>query len=298
MAWRARSLASAALPDDERDLSTAAGVARALAAYAPLLDAGKVARASLTTGVRWRRSRPRRSGSFCGAAGGGGAAEALRRAGDQGGRGARRGHAGHSRDAGLPPLGRRGHRHHRAQPGRRLGRLGPAAGVRAAAGAAHRRDGARRRRRGVGPRRRHLHRSPDDRPAPLSIASMDLGERLGWITHPAVRWDVARSLAGSDAPEHVPALRLALHRLPAAECARLAAELLSHGDALTDLWVELLSSPRPALAGIGATVAGLLRLRRALTPLVQRALSPAGGRVAPDGLGRRELRPRGGAGGA
>jgi hypothetical protein len=73
----------------------------------------------------------------------------------------------------------------------------------------------------------------------------------------------------------VPALRLAFHRLPVTDCVRLAAELLPHGDALADLWVELLSSPRPALVGVAATVAGSLRLRRALTPLVQRALSPS-----------------------
>jgi hypothetical protein len=41
----------AAVPDDERDLSTAEGVTRALAAYAPLLDVDQVARTSLTTGV-------------------------------------------------------------------------------------------------------------------------------------------------------------------------------------------------------------------------------------------------------
>ncbi|MBK8696809.1 MAG: hypothetical protein IPN17_32230 [Deltaproteobacteria bacterium] len=268
-------VASAALPDDERDLSTAAGVTRALAAYAPLLDAGKVARASLTTGVPVAQIEAAAKRLILAALRVGAAlprpyVERAIKAGvvpdeatlvTRGMQAYRR-----SVDAGIATIGRS-----RAdasvawgpllESARRL-ELPIDATVRAAVAAVWDPDDAT----SIAP--------PDDRPAPLSIASMDLGERLGWITHPAVRWDVARSLAGSDAPEHVPALRLALHRLPAAECARLAAELLSHGDALTDLWVELLSSPRPALAGIGATVAGLLRLRRALTPLVQRALSP------------------------
>lgn len=267
--------ASAALPDDERDLSTAAGVTRALAAYAPLLDAGKVARASLTTGVPVAQIEAAAKRLILAALRVGAAlprpyVERAIKAGvvpdeatlvTRGMQAYRR-----SVDGGIATIGRS-----RAdasvawgpllESARRL-ELPIDATVRAAVAAVWDPDDAT----SIAP--------PDDRPAPLSIASMDLGERLGWITHPAVRWDVARSLAGSDAPEHVPALRLALHRLPAAECARLAAELLSHGDALTDLWVELLSSPRPALAGIGATVAGLLRLRRALTPLVQRALSP------------------------
>ncbi|TAK19562.1 MAG: hypothetical protein EPO40_33665 [Myxococcaceae bacterium] len=268
-------VASAALPDDERDLSTAAGVTRALAAYAPLLDAGKVARASLTTGVPVAQIEAAAKRLILAALRVGAAlprpyVERAIKAGvvpdeatlvTRGMQAYRR-----SVDGGIATIGRS-----RAdasvawgpllESARRL-ELPIDATVRAAVAAVWDPDDAT----SIAP--------PDDRPAPLSIASMDLGERLGWITHPAVRWDVARSLAGSDAPEHVPALRLALHRLPAAECARLAAELLSHGDALTDLWVELLSSPRPALAGIGATVAGLLRLRRALTPLVQRALSP------------------------
>lgn len=268
-------VASAALPDDERDLSTAEGVTRALAAYAPLLDAGRVARASLTTGVPAAQIEAAAKRLILAALRVGAAlprpyVERAIKAGvvpdeatlvTRGMQAYRR-----SVDAGIATIGRS-----RAdasvawgpllESARRL-ELPIDATVRAAVAAVWDPDDAT----SVAP--------PDDRPAPLSIATMDLGERLGWITHPAVRWDVARSLAGSDAPEHVPALRLALHRLPAAECARLAAELLSHGDALTDLWVELLSSPRPALAGIGATVAGLLRLRRALTPLVQRALSP------------------------
>lgn len=268
-------VASAALPDDERDLSTAAGVTRALAAYAPLLDPAKVARASLTTGVPAAQIEAAAKRLILAALRVGAAlprpyVERAIKAGvvpdeatlvTRGMQAYRR-----SVDAGIATIGRS-----RAdasvawgpllESARRL-ELPIDATVRAAVAAVWDPDDAT----SVAP--------PDDRPAPLSITSMDLGERLGWITHPAVRWEVARSLAGSDAPEHVPALRLALHRLPAAECARLAAELLSHGDALTDLWVELLSSPRRALAGIAATVAGLLRLRRALTPLVQRALSP------------------------
>ena len=267
--------ASAALPDDERDLSTAAGVTRALAAYEPLLDPERVARASLTTGVPVAQieaaaKRLILAALRVGAALPRGYVERAIRAGvvpdeatlvTRGMQAYRR-----SVDAGIATIGRS-----RADASVAWGPLLEAAQrlklpvdgtVRAAVAAVWDPDDPT----SVAP--------PDDRAAPSSIASMDLGERLGWITHPAVRWEVARSLAGSEAPSHIPALRLALHRLPAAECVRLAGELLTHGDALTDLWVELLSSPRPALMGLGATVAGLLKLRRALTPLVQRALSP------------------------
>jgi hypothetical protein len=267
--------ASAALPDDERDLSTAAGVTRALAAYEPLLDAERVARASLTTGVPVAQIEAAAKRLILAALRVGAAlprsyVERAIRAGvvpdeatlvTRGMQAYRR-----SVDAGIATIGRsRGDASVAWGPlleaARRL-ELPIDATVRAAVAAVWDPDDPT----SIAP--------PDDRAAPSSIASMDLGERLGWITHPALRWEVARSLAGSEAPSHIPALRLALHRLPAAECVRLAAELLAHGDALTDLWVELLSSPRPALMGLGATVAGLLKLRRALTPLVQRALSP------------------------
>lgn len=267
--------ADAALPDDERDLSTAAGVTRALAAYAPLLDAERLARASLTTGVPAAQIEAAAKRLILAALRVGAAlprpfVERAIKAGvvpdeatliTRGMQAYRR-----SVDAGIATIGRK-----RADASVAWGPLLDAARrldlpvdatVRAAVAAVWDPDDPT----SVAP--------PDDRTAPPSIAAMDLGERLGWITHPAVRWDVARSLAGSDAPGHIPALRLAFHRLPAADCVRLAAELLPHGDALADLWVELLSSARPALVGVGATAAGLLRLRRALTPLVQRAISP------------------------
>jgi hypothetical protein len=267
--------ASAALPDDERDLSTAEGVARALAAYEPLLDSDRAARTALTTGVPVAQIEAAAKRLILAALRVGAAlprpyVERAIKAGVvpdeatlvvRGMQAYRR-----SVDAGVATIGRRradasvawGPLLHAA---RRL-ELPIDATVRAAVAAVWDPDDPT----SVAP--------PDDRTAPSSIAAMDLGERLGWITHPAVRWDVARSLAGSDAPGHIPALRLALHRLPVADCVRIAVELQEQGDALADLWVELLSSPRPALVGVGATVAGLLRLRRALTPLVQHALSP------------------------
>ncbi|MDO9015878.1 MAG: hypothetical protein Q8S73_14150 [Deltaproteobacteria bacterium] len=267
--------ASAALPDDERDLSTAEGVARALAAYEPLLDGERAARTSLTTGVPVAQIEAAAKRLILAALRVGAAlprayVERAVKAGVvpdeptlvvRGMQAYRR-----SVDAGVATIGRR-----RADASVAWGPLLDAARrlelpidatVRAAVAAVWDPDDPT----SIAP--------PDDRTAPSSIAAMDLGERLGWITHPAVRWDVARSLAGSDAPGHIPALRLALHRLPVADCVRLAVALQEQGDALADLWVELLSSPRPALVGLGATVAGLLRLRRALTPLVQHALSP------------------------
>lgn len=267
--------ASAALPDDERDLSTAEGVSRALVAYEPLLDGECAARTALTTGVPVAQIEAAAKRLILAALRVGAAlprayVERAIKAGVvpdeatlvvRGMQAYRR-----SVDAGVATIGRR-----RADASVAWGPLLDAARrlelpidatVRAAVAAVWDPDDPA----SVAP--------PDDRTAPSSIAAMDLGERLGWITHPAVRWDVARSLAGSDAPGHIPALRLALHRLPAADCVRIAVGLQEQGDALADLWVELLASPRPALVGVGATVAGLLRLRRALTPLVQHALSP------------------------
>ncbi len=266
--------ASAALPDDEHDLSSAEGVALALEAYAPLLDADRLARTSLSTGIPTAQIEAAAKRLILAALRVGATlsrafVERAIKAGmvadeatliTRGLQAYRR-----SVDAGIATIGRKRSDASVAwgpllDAARRL-ELPIDATVRAAVAAVWDPDDAT----SVAP--------PDDRIAPSSIAAMDLGERLSWITHPAVRWDVARSLAGTDAPAHIPALRLAFHRLPAAECVSLAAELLPHGDALADLWVELLSSPRPTLAGVSATVAGLLRLRRALTPLVQRAVS-------------------------
>lgn len=267
--------AEAAVPDDERDLMTAPGVERALEAYAPLLDPEVVARTSLTTGVPVAHIEAAAKRLVLAALRTGVAlprpfVERALRAGvapDEAMLVARAMQAyRRSVDAGIATIGRQ-----RADASAAWGPLLDRARVlevpidatvRAAVAAVWDPDDDA----SVAP--------PDDRKAPSSIAAMDLGERLNWITHPAVRWDVARSLADADAPSHIPALRLAFHRLPAADCVRLAGELTQHGDALADLWVELLSSPRPALVGVAATVASALHLRRALSPLVQRALSP------------------------
>ncbi len=267
--------AEAAVPDDERDLMTAAGVTRALEAYAPLLEAGAVARTSLTTGVPVAHIEASAKRLVLAALRVGASlprpfVERALRAGvapDEAMLVARAMQAyRRSVDAGIATIGRQ-----RADASVAWGPLLERARalevpidatIRAAVAAVWDPDDES----SVAP--------PDDRKAPSSIAAMDLGERLSWITHPTVRWDVARSLAGNDAPGHIPALRLAFHRLPAADCVKLAAELTAHGDALADLWVELLSSSRPALVGVAATVASALHLRRALSPLVQRALSP------------------------
>ncbi len=90
---------------------------------------------------------------------------------------------------------------------------------------------------------------PDDRTAPASIAAMDLGERLAWITHPAVRWDVARSLAGGDAPGHVPALRLE------------DGSVLTEGPAIVQYIADL--KPEAKLAPPNGTI-GRYRLQEAL----------------------------------
>jgi hypothetical protein len=45
------------------------------------------------------------------------------------------------------------------------------------------------------------------------------------------------------------------------------------GDALGDVWVELLTSPRRSAAGAAAAATVVVRLRRGLGPLIQRALA-------------------------
>lgn len=117
---------------------------------------------------------------------------------------------------------------------------------------------------------------PDPRPQPRrdEIASLDDATLSTWVEHPKLGPSAAMELARRDGLKHQAALRRALLALPAHEAAQVAAELLVHGDALGDLWVELLGTRRTTLQNIAVAAAGALKLRRTLTALCQRATSP------------------------
>lgn len=116
---------------------------------------------------------------------------------------------------------------------------------------------------------------PDVRaaPSPESYATMSESELVSWIDHPGARLLAARALARRDAAKHEAAIGKALKMLPGPQAAELAGELVRGGDALGDVWVELLASKRRAVAAVATAGAGVLKLRRALSPLVQRALA-------------------------
>jgi hypothetical protein len=77
-----------------------------------------------------------------------------------------------------------------------------------------------------------------------------------------------------DPTKHVVELRRAMKLLPAKDLAAMTPKLLEAGDALADLWVELLASKRPRVVTVACAAVGALKLRRALTPLVQRTMAP------------------------
>jgi hypothetical protein len=116
---------------------------------------------------------------------------------------------------------------------------------------------------------------PESRPAPSvdAYATMTDDELTRWIDHPEARFFAARELARRDASKHEAIIGRALRMLPAPRVAELAAELLRGGDALGDVWVELLASRRRAVAAVATVGAALLKLRRALSPLVQRVFA-------------------------
>lgn len=116
---------------------------------------------------------------------------------------------------------------------------------------------------------------PDARTAPSaeSIATMSESELVSWIDHPNARLAAARALVRRDPSKHEATIGKALKMLPGPHAAELAAELVRSGDSLGDVWVELLGSKRRAVAAVATAGAGVLKLRRALSPLVQRALA-------------------------
>jgi hypothetical protein len=116
---------------------------------------------------------------------------------------------------------------------------------------------------------------PDTRTAPNSdtYATMSDATLITWIDHPQARLPAARELSRRDASKHEASIGRALRMLPASQAAILAADLVRGGDTLGDVWVELLAHRRHAVSALATTGAGILRSRRALNPLVQRALA-------------------------
>jgi len=116
---------------------------------------------------------------------------------------------------------------------------------------------------------------PDTRTAPKShaLVPLDADTLATWVGHPKAGHAAALLLADRDAPKHLAALRRAFRYANADEATALAARLLPYGDALSDLWVELLASRRPVLQHLAVAAVGALRLRRTLSALTQRATS-------------------------
>lgn len=111
-------------------------------------------------------------------------------------------------------------------------------------------------------------------PAAEAFASMDLKTLGGWLTHPAAVTPAAAEVVRRDPTKHMVELRRAMKLLPAKDLAAMTPKLLEAGDALADLWVELLASKRAKVVTVACAAVGALKLRRALTPLVQRTMAP------------------------
>lgn len=111
-------------------------------------------------------------------------------------------------------------------------------------------------------------------PATEAYAAMDLRALSAWLTHPKAVAEALREVVRRDPTKHLVELRKAMRMLPAKELAALAPTLLTFGDALADFWVELLASRRAKLVTVACAAVGALKLRRALTPLVQRTMLP------------------------
>jgi hypothetical protein len=114
---------------------------------------------------------------------------------------------------------------------------------------------------------------PRTPPNAESLAGLSDTELAGWIDHPQARDRVASELAKRDAARHASLLARALRTMPPQAAAELVASLVPAGDALGDLWVELLGSKRTGAAALAAAAVVQIKLRRGLNPLVQRTLA-------------------------
>lgn len=116
---------------------------------------------------------------------------------------------------------------------------------------------------------------PDPRPTPTveAIAGMSDDELSRWADHTAGREAIAREMSRRDPARFAEPLSRALRLVPTEAAAEIAIRMVEAGDALGDVWVELLGSRRPTAAAMAAVATAKLHLRRGLNPMVQSALT-------------------------
>jgi hypothetical protein len=262
--------------DDESSLATAAGAARAVQAYLPLLDPATLERLVLARGVPAARldavgKRVILAALRCGVE----LPPALVKRAIELGIApdektlATRALTAFARscESGLDAIGR--------TPAEASRAWGPLLAWAAAVGAAVP-DAARAAMRALfDPDDPAAVEPPDPRPAPTreALATMRDEELATWADHPDAREAVAREMAARDPARFAEPLARALRRVEPEAAADLAARMIRAGDALGDVWVELLGSRRPLAAAVAAVATGVVRLRRGLNPVVQRALA-------------------------
>ncbi|MGZ5970084.1 MAG: hypothetical protein ACXWP4_20570 [Polyangiales bacterium] len=116
---------------------------------------------------------------------------------------------------------------------------------------------------------------PDPRPTPTADAIKAMSdEELGrWADHPDAREAVAVEMIARDPSRFAEPLSRALRVCAPERAAELAAAMTAAGDALGDVWVELLGSRRVHAPVLAAVATASIKLRRGLNPLLQRALA-------------------------
>jgi hypothetical protein len=115
----------------------------------------------------------------------------------------------------------------------------------------------------------------DPRPIPSAEAlrTMNDDELARWIDHRAAQDAIVREMLRRDPSRFAAAIARALRLLAPAATADLAAPLTAAGDALGDMWVELLSSRRAHARVLAGVATSAIHLRRGLNPLIARAVS-------------------------
>ena len=116
---------------------------------------------------------------------------------------------------------------------------------------------------------------PDPRPTPTAeaISAMSDDELSRWADHTAGREAIAKEMSRRDPARFAEPLSRALRLVSPEAAAELALRMVDAGDALGDVWVELLGSRRATAAAMAAVATAKLHLRRGLNPMVQSALT-------------------------
>lgn len=116
----------------------------------------------------------------------------------------------------------------------------------------------------------------DPRPIPsdAEMIAMNATELTRWCAHPKARPSAALRLAKKDARLHGATLARAIKSMEASAAAPIVAAMVPAGDELADTWVELASSKRPVAAAAGAVAIAKIKLRRGLLTIIQRAVTP------------------------